>query len=114
MQPWPQAHRLRSAGFRAAYRADSLVETLRAARCRTARDARIDLAQFLQDVGYLLVIIGEGAIPRCFGGAGEAADLGFKAHPHMLRHACGFALAKAGIVPSHSNCVMTAAARLWG
>ena len=28
--------------------------------------------------------------------AGEAARLGFKAHPHMLRHACGFALANAG------------------
>jgi integrase len=28
--------------------------------------------------------------------AGEAADLGFKAHPHMLRHACGFALADKG------------------
>ena len=28
--------------------------------------------------------------------AGEAAELGFKAHPHMLRHACGFALANAG------------------
>jgi type 1 fimbriae regulatory protein FimB/type 1 fimbriae regulatory protein FimE len=28
--------------------------------------------------------------------AGEAAGLGFKAHPHMLRHACGFALANAG------------------
>jgi type 1 fimbriae regulatory protein FimB/type 1 fimbriae regulatory protein FimE len=26
--------------------------------------------------------------------AGESAGLGFKAHPHMLRHACGFALAK--------------------
>src|SRR4051794_4359751 len=25
-----------------------------------------------------------------------AADLGLKAHPHMLRHACGFALANAG------------------
>ena len=25
--------------------------------------------------------------------AGAAAELGFKAHPHMLRHACGFALA---------------------
>jgi integrase len=24
--------------------------------------------------------------------AGEGARLGFKAHPHMLRHACGFAL----------------------
>jgi site-specific recombinase XerD len=28
--------------------------------------------------------------------AGEAAALGFKAHPHMLRHACGFALANKG------------------
>jgi type 1 fimbriae regulatory protein FimB/type 1 fimbriae regulatory protein FimE len=26
----------------------------------------------------------------------EAAGLGIKAHPHMLRHACGFALANAG------------------
>lgn len=28
--------------------------------------------------------------------AGNAAELGFKAHPHMLRHACGFALANKG------------------
>ena len=28
--------------------------------------------------------------------AGEAAGFDFKAHPHMLRHACGFALANAG------------------
>jgi integrase len=28
--------------------------------------------------------------------AGDAADIGFKAHPHMLRHACGFALANKG------------------
>jgi type 1 fimbriae regulatory protein FimB/type 1 fimbriae regulatory protein FimE len=28
--------------------------------------------------------------------AGTAAGLGFKAHPHMLRHACGFALANKG------------------
>jgi len=28
--------------------------------------------------------------------AGEAAGFAFKAHPHMLRHACGFALANAG------------------
>ena len=27
---------------------------------------------------------------------GEAASLGFKPHPHMLRHACGFALANKG------------------
>ena len=28
--------------------------------------------------------------------AGAAAGLGLKVHPHMLRHACGFALANAG------------------
>jgi integrase len=28
--------------------------------------------------------------------AGTAAGFAFKAHPHMLRHACGFALANAG------------------
>jgi type 1 fimbriae regulatory protein FimB/type 1 fimbriae regulatory protein FimE len=28
--------------------------------------------------------------------AGEAAELGFGVHPHMLRHACGFALANRG------------------
>ena len=28
--------------------------------------------------------------------AGETAGLDFKAHPHMLRHACGFALANKG------------------
>ena len=28
--------------------------------------------------------------------AGIAAKLEFKAHPHMLRHACGYALANAG------------------
>jgi site-specific recombinase XerD len=28
--------------------------------------------------------------------AGETAKFAFKAHPHMLRHACGFALAKRG------------------
>jgi site-specific recombinase XerD len=28
--------------------------------------------------------------------AGKEAKLGFKAHPHMLRHACGYALANKG------------------
>ena len=28
--------------------------------------------------------------------AGVEAKLGFPAHPHMLRHACGFALANKG------------------
>jgi len=30
------------------------------------------------------------------GRADEAAKLSFKAHPHMLRNACGFALANKG------------------
>ena len=30
------------------------------------------------------------------GRADEAAKLSFKAHPHLLRHACGFALANKG------------------
>jgi integrase len=29
--------------------------------------------------------------------AGRSAGLGIKAHAHMLRHACGFALANAGV-----------------
>jgi site-specific recombinase XerD len=29
--------------------------------------------------------------------AGEAAGMGFKEHPHMLRHACGYALGNKGI-----------------
>jgi site-specific recombinase XerD len=29
--------------------------------------------------------------------AGEEAGMGFKVHPHMLRHACGYALANKGI-----------------
>jgi site-specific recombinase XerD len=28
--------------------------------------------------------------------AGSEAKLGFKAHPHMLRHACGYTLANTG------------------
>jgi integrase len=36
------------------------------------------------------------AFQRLVARAGEAAKLGFPAHPHMLRHACGFALANQG------------------
>ncbi|WP_376701226.1 tyrosine-type recombinase/integrase [Bradyrhizobium australiense] len=53
-----------------------------------------------QEPKSLFVLRGERGAPFSTGGfariverAGEAADLGFKAHPHMLRHACGFALA---------------------
>jgi site-specific recombinase XerD len=38
-----------------------------------------------------------GGFARLVERAGEAAELGFKgAHRHMLRHACGFALANKG------------------
>ena len=37
------------------------------------------------------------AFQRMVARAGEAAGLGFAAHPHMLRHACGYALANKGI-----------------
>ncbi len=37
-----------------------------------------------------------GRLCSACGAAGAAARLGFKAHPHMLRHACGFALANKG------------------
>ena len=29
--------------------------------------------------------------------AGDEAKIGFKVHPHMLRHACGFKLANEGV-----------------
>jgi type 1 fimbriae regulatory protein FimB/type 1 fimbriae regulatory protein FimE len=37
-----------------------------------------------------------GGFARMVERAGVTANLGFKAHPHMLRHACGFALANKG------------------
>ena len=37
-----------------------------------------------------------GGFARMMERAGVEAKLGFKAHPHMLRHACGFALANKG------------------
>jgi integrase len=33
--------------------------------------------------------------------AGIEAKFGFKPHPHMLRHACGYALANRGTIPGH-------------
>ena len=35
-------------------------------------------------------------VAKLIGRAGEAAGFGFRVHPHMLRHACGFALANKG------------------
>ena len=39
---------------------------------------------------------GTAGFSRIVERAGAEAKLGFKAHPHMLRHACGFALANKG------------------
>lgn len=39
---------------------------------------------------------GTSGFARMVERVGEQAGLGFKAHPHMLRHACGFALANKG------------------
>ena len=36
--------------------------------------------------------------------AGAQAKLGFKAHPHMLRHACGYALANSPIAGDRPCC----------
>jgi type 1 fimbriae regulatory protein FimB/type 1 fimbriae regulatory protein FimE len=37
-----------------------------------------------------------GGFARLVERAARSAGLDFKAHPHMLRHACGYALANAG------------------
>lgn len=37
------------------------------------------------------------AVQKLVARLGEHAKLGFKAHPHMLRHACGYALANKGM-----------------
>src|SRR3954447_4073478 len=39
---------------------------------------------------------GTAGFARLMERAGDSAGLGFKVHPHMLRHACGFALANKG------------------
>ena len=42
------------------------------------------------------VPFGTAGFARMVERAGTQAKLGFKAHPHMLRHACGYALANKG------------------
>jgi len=37
-----------------------------------------------------------GGIAKLIGRAGAAAGFSFKAHPHQLRHSCGFALINRG------------------
>jgi integrase len=49
---------------------------------------------FVSERGAPLTPVG---FSRMIERAGSAADLGVKAHAHMLRHACGFKLAKDGV-----------------
>jgi type 1 fimbriae regulatory protein FimB/type 1 fimbriae regulatory protein FimE len=56
-----------------------------------------------QEPGSPFVFVSERGAPFTTAGfsriverAGAEAKLGFKAHPHMLRHACGYALANKG------------------
>jgi integrase len=65
---------------------------LRALR-RLQRESEASPFVFVSERGAPFTVAGfQKLIER----AGEAAKLGFKTHPHMLRHACGFALANAG------------------
>jgi type 1 fimbriae regulatory protein FimB/type 1 fimbriae regulatory protein FimE len=51
------------------------------------------LAVFVSERGAPFTTVG---FARMVERAGEAAGLDFKCHRHMLRHACGFALANKG------------------
>jgi type 1 fimbriae regulatory protein FimB/type 1 fimbriae regulatory protein FimE len=66
---------------------------LRALR-RHQRDALAGAFVFVSERGAPLSAPG---FSRMVERAGRAAGLGIKAHAHMLRHACGFALANAGV-----------------
>ena len=48
---------------------------------------------FTSERGAPLATVG---FARMIERAGTEAKLGFEAHPHMLRHACGYALANKG------------------
>jgi type 1 fimbriae regulatory protein FimB/type 1 fimbriae regulatory protein FimE len=65
---------------------------LRALR-RLERESRNSPFVFVSERGAPFTTAG---FARMMGRAGIAAGLNLKAHPHMLRHACGFALANAG------------------
>ena len=65
---------------------------LRALR-RLQREGEASPFVFLSERGAPFTTAG---FARMVERAGAAAGLGLKVHPHMLRHACGFALANAG------------------
>lgn len=67
-------------------------DELRALR-RLQRESPASPFMFVSERG---APFGAAGFARMVERAGRAAELPFKAHPHMLRHACGFKLANAG------------------
>jgi integrase len=65
---------------------------LRALR-RLQREAPTSPFVFVSERGTPFSVSG---LQKLVARAGEAAGLGFQVHPHMLRHACGYALANKG------------------
>ena len=63
------------------------------ALCRLKRESPETPFVFVSERGSPFTTAG---FARMVERAGEAAGFKFKAHPHMLRHACGFALANKG------------------
>lgn len=60
---------------------------------RLQRESEASLFVFVSERGAPFTTAG---FARMIERAAATASLGLKAHPHMLRHACGFALANAG------------------
>ena len=74
---------------------------LRADECRVVRAWLVVREKMKPETNTLFISARRGALSRktawlAIRQYGEAADLGIIAHPHMLRHACGFALADQG------------------
>ena len=65
---------------------------LRALR-RLKRETKASPFVFVSERGAPFTVAG---FQKLVARAGETAGFAFKVHPHMLRHACGFALANAG------------------
>ena len=65
---------------------------LRALR-RLKREAKLSPFMFVSERGAPFTVAG---FQKLVARAGETAGFAFKVHPHMLRHACGFALANTG------------------
>jgi len=79
----------------------STTHPLRADECRAVRAWLIERARMRPNTKALFVSERRGPLSRktvwlALRRTGEAAGLEIAAHPHMLRHACGFALADQG------------------